>query len=78
MYMLSLKDCIMQSMQSINYYPFLEPLLNRKLASWKRQWEISHSPLLSLPWYSVFILFSVVLFVLLAYWSSNHPLFHLY
>lgn len=77
-YMLLLKDCIMQSMQSIDCYPFLEPLSNRKLALPKRQWEIFPSPLLSLPWYSVFILFSLVPFVLLPYWSANHPLFHLY
>lgn len=77
-YMLLLKDYIMRSMQSIDGYPFLEPLLNRKLASRKRQWEISPSPLPSLPCYSVFILFSLLLFVLLAYWSSNRPLFHLY
>lgn len=77
-YTLLLKDYIMQNMQSINSYPFLEPLLNRKFASRKRQWEISPSPLPSVPWYSVFILFSLVLFVLLAYWSSNRPLFHLY
>lgn len=39
--------------------------------------DFSFSPH-SLPWYSVFILFSLVPFVLLAYWSANHPLFHLY
>lgn len=72
MYMLLLKDYIMRSVRSINCYPFLEPLLNRKLASGR------FLLLPSLSWYSVFILFSLVLFVLLAYWSSNHPLFHLY
>lgn len=56
-YMLLLKDFVMQNMQSINCYPFLEPLLNSKLALRKRQWEIS-PPFLPPPVQCLYSVFS--------------------